>query len=112
MLTLTFVVASLLAVPQTAAKTSTAVPACTLLSDQEVASIIGPAKPMTVANYPTGSSCMFQNGDKLITVLLTTLSSADATKGQWEAKKRVMAAKDVAGWPTPAYASVVETPKE
>lgn len=51
---------------------------------------------------------MFQNGDKVVTVLINRLESAETARFQWEAKKRVAAAQDVAGWPTPAYAAAID----
>lgn len=86
-------------------------PACTLLSAQEVASIIGTARPMTISNSPTGSACMFQNGEQIVTVLMVTLTSEATAKQQWEAKKRVAAGQDVAGWPTPTYSATIDTAK-
>lgn len=112
MLTLTLVVGSLLAVPQNVSKIAPVTPACTTLTAPEVASLIGQARPMTVTNAPGGSTCMFQNGDKLITVLLVNLDTVDSAKRQWQAKKTVSAGRDVAGWPLPAYSSTVERPKE
>ena len=85
--------------------------ACGALTPQEVTGLIGAAKPMAVTNSPGGSSCMFMNGNKMITVLVVDLVSTDAAKGQWEAKKRVAAAQDVAGWPG-AYLGTFETAKE
>lgn len=90
-----------------------AVPACSQLTPQEVASLIGSAPtPMTVTNAPTGSSCMYMSGNKVITVLLTDKDTDDSAQGQWEAKKRVAAGKDVAGWTVPVYIGTMETPKD
>ena len=90
-----------------------AVAACAQLTPQEVSALIGGSpKPMTVTDSPNGSACRYQNGEKTITVMLTDKDTADSAKAQWEAKKRVSAGKDVAGWTVPAYAGTMETPKE
>jgi hypothetical protein len=113
MLTLSLLVGSLFVSPQGSPATTAAAPTpCTMLTAQEVASIIGPAKAMPVMNSRTGGSCMYQNGDKTITVLLVILDSPETAHQQWEAKKRVAAGQDIAGWTTPAYSAVFETPKE
>jgi hypothetical protein len=109
MLTLTLVLSSLLLAPQTAPAPATA---CSFLTAAEVASLIGPAKALPITSAPTGSTCMFQNGDKVITVLSVKRDSDDALTGQFEAKKRVAAAQAVAGWPVPAYSATVDTPKD
>jgi len=112
MMTLSFVAASLVLLLHGQPAASAPAPACTLLTAQEVASIIGTARPITVSSSPTGSACMFQNGDKIITVLMVKLDSAETAKHQWEAKKRVVAGQDVAGWPTPAYSATIDTAKD
>jgi hypothetical protein len=108
--TLSLIAGALLALLSGQAASPAPAPACALLRPQEVAAVIGPARPLTVSNAATGSVCMFQGGnDRVMTVLTNTMSSADAAKTLWEAKKRIMAAKDLDGWPTPAYVGVVDT---
>jgi hypothetical protein len=87
-------------------------PACYVLTMQEIASLVGSANPKIVTNTGTGSTCMIQNGDAIVTVFLVKLSSGDAAKGQWEAKKRVAAAQDAPGWATPAYVGTIDTAKD
>jgi hypothetical protein len=87
-------------------------PACTLLTAQEVASIIGTARPITVSNSATGSACMFQNEDRIVTVLMAKLDSAATAKHQWETKKRIVSGQDLAGWPTSAYSATINTAKD
>jgi hypothetical protein len=55
---------------------------------------------------------MFQNGERIVTVLLVKVASADAAKGLWEGKKRVVAGQDAAGWATPAYVGTIDTAKD
>lgn len=89
------------------------VAACSQLTPQEVASLIGGSPtPMTVANSPSGSSCMYMNGNKVVTVLVADKDTADSAKGQWEAMKRASAGSDVAGWAVPAYAATMDLPKD
>ena len=91
------------------AQTSSTNPACSLLTADEAASIIGAGgTPISVSVAPTGASCLVQNGDKVITVLETTLASADAATGLWTAKKRIVGGDDLAGWPTKAYAGTLK----
>ena len=56
----------------------------------------------------TGSSCMFQNGDKVITVLVATVSSDEGAQGLFNSKKRIVAGADVPGWGVPAYSGVMK----
>jgi hypothetical protein len=55
---------------------------------------------------------MFQNGDKVITVLHVVRDSADTAQALFDAKKRVAAGQDIAGWKTPAYVGTVDTAKD
>ena len=109
---LSIIAVSLLVSPQNAPAAPAVPTACSVLQPQEVASIIGAAKPMTVTNSATGSSCMFQNGNKIITVLLVNRDSNESAKGQWDVTRMASAGKDVAGWTTPAYSAVIDTPKD
>jgi shikimate 5-dehydrogenase len=84
-------------------------PACAVLTPAEAASIIGPGgTTMGVTSAPSGSSCMIQNGDKVITVLQVKSSTADAAAGLWAAKKRIMSGDDLADWPVKAYAGAMK----
>jgi hypothetical protein len=51
-----------------------------------------------------GTACMFQNNDRVITVPMATVSSADGARGLFNAKKRIVSGADVPGWVAPAYA--------
>lgn len=78
--------------------------ACVTLTPAQVESLIGAgARTMPVTASPTGSTCMFQNNDKVITVLLATLTTVDAAQGLFKAKKRIASGVDVKGWGVPAY---------
>jgi len=82
-------------------------PACATLAPEQVASLIGAAaRTMPVTASPTGSTCMFQNNDKSITVLMATPSTVDSAQGLYSAKKRIAAGTEVKGWGLPAYAAV------
>jgi hypothetical protein len=95
-LNLAFAVASLQAPPVNAA--------CTLLTPAQVTTLIGVAKAMPMTTSASGSTCMFQNNSKIITVLLATVTTPDAAQGLFKSKKAVSGGADLAGWPTPAYA--------
>ena len=81
--------------------------ACSLLTPAQVSSLIGAARTLPVTASPTGSTCMFQNNDKVVTVLMASPSTADAAQGLFNAKKRIASGADVAGWGVPAYAGVM-----
>jgi hypothetical protein len=85
-------------------------PACYVLTTQEIASLVGSANPKIVTSGST--TCTFQNGDATVIVFFVKLSSADAAKGQWEAKKRLAAAQDASGWATPAYVGTIDDAKD
>ena len=78
--------------------------ACSALTPAEVSSLIGAARTIPVTASPTGSTCMYQNNDRVITVLMATVSTADAAQGLFNAKKRIVSGADVPGWSGPAYA--------
>jgi len=83
-------------------------PACAVLTAQDVTALIGAAaRPMSVTASERGGSCMFQNGDKVVTVLLTTQGSADDAAALWESKKRIVQGEDVPGWAAKAYAGAM-----
>lgn len=83
--------------------------ACATLTTAQVSSLIGTARTMPVTSAGNGSSCMFQNEEKMITVLVATVSSPDAATGLFNSKKRVAAGADIAGWGVPAYSASVPT---
>jgi len=81
--------------------------ACSVLTPAQVSSLIGAARTIPVTASPTGSSCMHQNNDKMITVLMATPSTAEAAQGLFNAKKRIVSGTDVPGWAAPAYAGIM-----
>ena len=78
-------------------------PACTALNAAQVTSLIGAAKTIPISAAPGGSTCMFQAGDKIITVLIVNNESAEAATRMFDSKKRIASGSDVTGWPVPAY---------
>ena len=82
--------------------------ACAVLTSAQVTSLIGAAKTMPTSNAPNGSSCMFQNEDKIITVLVATNTAVDAAQRLFDSKKRIAAGTDIAGWGVPAYGAAVK----
>jgi len=82
--------------------------ACSVLTPAQVSSLIGAARTIPVTASPTGSSCMHQNNDKMITVLMATPSTAEAAQGLFNAKKRIVSGTDVPGWAAPAYAGIMK----
>lgn len=83
--------------------------ACALLTPAQVSSLIGTARTMPVSAAPNGSSCMFQNQDAIITVLMATASSAEGAQTLFSSKKRIASGADVPGWDAPAYAGSAKT---
>jgi hypothetical protein len=82
--------------------------ACAVLTSAQVTSLIGAAKTLPMGNAPNGSNCMFQNEDKIITVLVATNTAADAAQRLFDAKKRIAAGTDIAGWGVPAYGAAAK----
>jgi hypothetical protein len=78
--------------------------ACTLLTPAQVTTLIGVAKAMPMTSAASGSTCMFQNNSKILTVLVATVTTPDAAQGLFKSKKAVSGGADLAGWPAPAYA--------
>ena len=78
-------------------------PACTALTSAQVTSLIGAAKTIPISAAPGGSTCMFQAGDKIVTVLIVNAVDAAAAKQQFDSKKRSASGSDITGWPVPAY---------
>jgi hypothetical protein len=78
--------------------------ACAALTPAQVSSLIGAARTMPVTASPMSATCMFQNNDKAITVLIATASSPEGAQRVFDAKKRIVSGADVPGWSTPAYA--------
>ena len=77
--------------------------ACSVLTPAQVASLIGTAKTLPMTNVANGSTCMFQNNDKMITVLVATNTTAAAAQRLFDSKKRMVTGTDIAGWAAPAY---------
>jgi len=103
---LPFIVA--IAVSMTLIQTPPTNGACSVLTPAQVSSLIGAARTIPVTASPTGSSCMHQNNDKMITVLMATPSTAEAAQGLFNAKKRIVSGTDVPGWAAPAYAGIMK----
>ena len=82
--------------------------ACAVLTPAHVTSLIGAAKTLPMGNAPNGSNCMFQNENKIITVLVATNTAADAAQRLFDAKKRIASGTDIAGWGVPAYGAAVK----
>lgn len=98
-----------LAVALTLMQTPPSNQACSALTPAQVSSLIGaPARTLPVSAAPNGSSCMFQNNDKMITVLIATNATVDGAQGLFAAKKRIVAGADVPGWGVPAYAAAMQ----
>jgi len=89
-----------------AAQTPQDNPACALLTMPQVTSLIGAAKAIPVTSAPTGSTCMWQAGDKVVTVLISTAPSPEGATRVFESKKRMVSGEAVPGWSLPAYAGV------
>ena len=83
--------------------------ACSVLTSAQVTSLIGAAKTLPMGSAPNGSTCMFQNNDKIITVLTASNATADGAQGLFQAKKRIVTGADVAGWGVPAYSASMKT---
>lgn len=83
-------------------------PSCAVLTAGQVSSLIGSAKTLPMTAAATGSTCMFQNDNKVITVLMATVSTADAAQGLFTSKKRIAAGTDIGGWGVPAYVGVLK----
>ena len=97
-------VAALLALMAVEAPSQTPNPACDVLKADEVASLVGSgAKTIQVSANPHGASCMYQNGDKMVTVLVAIQTSNESASDLWTTKKRVAAGQDLSGWPIKAY---------
>jgi hypothetical protein len=79
--------------------------ACTILTAQDVTALVGAgAHTLPVSAAPNGASCMFQNGDKMVTVLTSKQQSPDNAGALFSSKKAVAAGTDITGWPAKAYA--------
>jgi hypothetical protein len=52
---------------------------------------------------------MFQNNEKIITVLMATASSAAGADELFSSKKRIVSGADVPGWGALAYAATAKT---
>jgi hypothetical protein len=102
-------VTSALAVAITLMQAPPANQACSALTPAQVSSLIGaPARTLPVSAAPNGASCMFQNNDAMVTVLMATNATADGAQGLFNAKKRIASGADVPGWGAPAYAGIMK----
>ena len=87
-----------------AAQSQNGNPACDILKTTEVAALIGAGAHMiSVSTNPSGAACMYQNGEKAISVMYVKQTSAKNAALLWAAKKRVVTGKDVTGWSSKAY---------
>ena len=78
------------------AQTPPANPACALLTEAQVTSLIGAAKAMPVSANELGASCMLiagGNSDRIITVLIVNNKTPDGATRQFESAKAVAAGK-------------------
>jgi hypothetical protein len=82
--------------------------ACAALTPEQVSSLVGAARMMPITASPTGSTCLFQNHDKVITVLMATVATAEGARGLFNAKKRIVSGVDIKGWSVPAYAGFMK----
>jgi hypothetical protein len=81
--------------------------ACSALTPAQVSSLIGTAAALPITASATESTCMYQNNDRVITVLTATAVSADGARGLFDAKKRIVSGADVTGWSVPAYSGFI-----
>jgi hypothetical protein len=82
--------------------------ACTLLNASEVASLIGTgATTIPVAASGGNGSCRFQNGDKVVTVLVARQASISNAASAWADKKRALSGQDIAGLGDKAYSAML-----
>ena len=85
-------------------------PACNVLTPQEVTALVGSgAKTIPVSANPNGGSCMYQNGEKMITVLVAKQTTEESAAALWTSKKRIVSGEDVKGWPSKAYEGAMGT---
>lgn len=79
-------------------------PACDILKPADVVALIGAgAVMMSVSTNPSGAACMYQLGEKAISVMYVKQTSAENAALLWAAKKRVVAGNVVTGWRSKAY---------
>lgn len=78
--------------------------ACTFLTASEIASLIGTgATTIPVAASGGNGSCRFQNGDKVVTVLVAKPASIPDAATAWSDKKRMLSGQDISGLGDKAY---------
>jgi len=82
--------------------------ACTVLTPAQVTSLIGAVKMMPMSTAPNGSACMYQNEDRVITVMVATAPTADAAKRMYDSKKAILSGTEIAGWGVPAYSAAMK----
>ncbi len=79
-------------------------PACALLTTAQITSLIGAATPVPVAASATASACMFNAGDKTLTVTISHHASLDKANLQFGINKGVVKGEPIPGWAMPSYA--------
>lgn len=100
-------IATLLVIGTSQQKTN---PACAILTPQDVSTLVGAGATMLpMSANPNGASCMYQNGDRMITVLYVKQTSPDNASSLWSSKKRIAGGEDVDGWAGKAYAGALGT---
>jgi hypothetical protein len=84
--------------------------ACAMLTAPEVTALVGAgAKAIPVSASPGGASCMYQNDDKVATILVSNQATPERAASLFATKQRIVSGQDVAGWPTKAYAGAMGT---
>ena len=83
-------------------------PACLILSAADVTSLVGSgAKPMPIATSNNAGSCMYQNGERIATVLLASQTTPESAGNLFDAKKRIVSGSDVTDFAVKAYAGMM-----
>jgi hypothetical protein len=83
--------------------------ACSALTPEQISSLIGRARTLPVTATASGSTCMFRNDDRTITVIMATPSTPEAAQALFNAKKRIAKGIDIPGWGVPAYRGGLST---
>ena len=85
-------------------------PACAVLTAPDVTSLLGAgAKAIGISSAPNGASCMYQNGEKVATIVMAMQTSAESALRLWTSKKRIVQGTDIEGWGASAYAGALGT---
>ncbi len=83
-------------------------PACEILSAADVSSLVGSgAKTMSLTATANTGTCMYQNGEKIATVLLSSQTTAESAASLFAAKQRIVTGKDVTDFGVKAYAGMM-----